>query len=208
MSVRYAELQATSNFSFLRGASHAEELMLTAEALGLEALGVCDRNTLAGVVRPWTARKAHDLKVRPLTGCRLDFEDGRPSVLVYPSDREAYGRLTRLLTVGQRRGDKGECHLGWRDFLDHAEGQLVLIVPPERLDEAFEADLARMAGDMRGAVWLAAHRAYAAQDLKRLARLDALAREHRAPMVATGDVLYHGPERRPLQDVMTCIREG
>jgi len=205
---RYAELQATSNFSFLRGASHAEELMLTAEALGLDAFGVCDRNTLAGVVRPWTARKDHGLKVRALTGCRLDFMDGRPSLLVYPSDREAYGRLTRLLTLGQRRGEKGECHLGFRDFLEFAEGQLCLIVPPERVDEAFEADLAHMAGELRGSVWLAAHRAYAAQDLKRLARLDALAREYCAPMVATGDVLYHAPERRPLQDVMTCIREG
>jgi error-prone DNA polymerase len=205
---RYAELQATSNFSFLRGASHAEELMLTAEAFGLTALGVCDRNTLAGVVRPWTARKDHHLKVRALTGCRIDFMDGRPSLLVYPSDRDAYGRLTRLLTLGQQRGEKGECHLGFRDFLDQAEGQLCLVVPPEKIDEAFEADLAQMTGALRGSVWLAAHRAYAAQDVKRLARIETLARAYSAPMVATGDVLYHAPERRPLQDVMTCIREG
>jgi error-prone DNA polymerase len=202
----YAELQATTNFSFLRGASHAQELMLTGQALGLTAVGVTDRNTLAGVVRAWTAAK--DLQIRALTGCRLDFLDGTPSLLCYPSDREAFARLTRLLTVGQRRAEKGECHLSWKDFLDHAEGQLALIVPPAQLDEAFEADLARMAGDLRGRVWLAASRAYAAQDLKRLARLADLARDARAPMVATNDVLYHGPERRPLQDVMTCIREG
>ncbi|PHY12800.1 error-prone DNA polymerase, partial [Caulobacter sp. B11] len=205
MTRAYAELQATSNFSFLRGASQASELMLTAEAYGLKAVGVVDRNSLAGVVRAWTAAKA--LKVRALTGCRLDFEDGTPSLICYPTDREAFGRLTRLLTVGQRRAKKGECHLFWKDFLEHAEGQLGLVVPPERLDAAFETDLTRMAGDLRGRVWLAASRPYAAQDLKRLAHLAQLARDARAPMVATNDVLYHAPERRPLQDVLTCIRE-
>jgi len=201
----YAELQTTSNFSFLHGASHARELMLTAEGLGLAAVGIVDRNTLAGVVRGWAAAQA--LKVRALTGCRLDFADGSPSLLCYPSDREAFGRLTRLLTVGQRRAGKGQCQLAWSDFLDHAEGQLALIVPPARLDEAFVRDLNRMAGDLRGRVWLAASRAYAARDLQRLARLEALAQASGAPMVATNDVLYHGPERRPLQDVMTCVRE-
>ncbi|KQY29246.1 DNA polymerase [Caulobacter sp. Root487D2Y] len=207
----YAELQATTNFSFLRGASHAQELMLTGQALGLSAVGVTDRNSLAGVVRAWTAAKElkkQGLAIRALTGCRLDFMDGAPSLLCYPSDREAFARLTRLLTVGQRRAEKGECHLFWKDFLEHADGQLALIVPPAKLDGAFETDLTRIAGELRGRVWLAASRAYAAQDLKRLSRLAELARDARAPMVATNDVLYHGPERRPLQDVMTCIREG
>jgi error-prone DNA polymerase len=99
MTHRYAELQTTTNFSFLRGASQAWELMETAEGLGLAAVGVADRNTLAGVVRAWTAAKT--LKVRALTGCRLDFADGTPSLLCYPSDREAFARLTRLLTVGR-----------------------------------------------------------------------------------------------------------
>ncbi len=201
----YAELQTTTNFSFLHGASRAEELMLTAEALGLSAVGVVDRNSLAGVVRAWTAAKK--LKVRALAGCRLDFADGAPSLLCYPSDREAFARLTRLLTLGQRRAGKGECILSWADFAAHAEGQLVLVVPPEKLDAAFEADLQRIAAALKGRVWLAASRAYAAQDLKRLARLDALGEAAGAPMVATNDVLYHGPERRPLQDVITCVRE-
>ncbi|ALL14535.1 error-prone DNA polymerase [Caulobacter henricii] len=205
MTPAYAELQVTSNFSFLRGASHARELMPTAQGLGLAAVGIVDRNTLSGVVRAWTAAKA--LQVRALTGCRLDFADGTPSLLCYPSDREAFARLTRLLTVGQRRAGKGECELHWEDFLQHAEGQLALIVPPARLDESFTRDLTRMAGELRGRVWLAASRAYAARDLQRLARLETLARESGAPMVATNDVLYHGPERRPLQDVMTCVRE-
>lgn len=201
----YAELQTTTNFSFLRGASHAEELMIAAEALGLAAVGVTDRNTLAGVVRAWTAAKK--FKVRALAGCRLDFADGRPSLLCYPSDREAFARLTRLLSLGQQRAGKGECVLSWADFLGHAEGQLVLVVPPDKLDAAFEADLHRIAAALKGRAWLAASRAYAARDLKRLAWLDALGQAAGAPMVATNDVLYHGPERRPLQDVVTCVRE-
>jgi error-prone DNA polymerase len=207
---RYAELQAASNFSFLRGASHPQELLIGAEALGLEAIGLCDRNSLAGVVRAWRAKTdlaAGGAKIRDLTGCRLDFIDGTPSLLVYPSDREAYGRLTRLLTVGQRQAKKGECHLRWTDFLGHAEGQLVLVVPPDRLDAAFETDLRRIAGALSGSVWLAAARRYGARDLQRLSRLAGLAQAAGAPMVATNDVLYHGPERRPLQDVLTCIRE-
>ncbi|WP_334163390.1 error-prone DNA polymerase [Phenylobacterium sp.] len=206
---RYAELQAATNFSFLRGASHPHELVVGAAALGMEAVGVCDRNTLAGVVRAWSAMQ--DLReagsrIRALTGCRLDFVDGSPSLLVYPSDREAYGRLSRLLTLGQRRAEKGECRLHWTDFVDHAEDQLVLVVPPERLDARFEADLKRIGGELPD-VWLAAARRYGARDLPRLSHLAALAQDAGAPMVATNDVLYHGPERRPLQDVLTCIRE-
>jgi len=203
--MRYVELQTTSNFSFLRGASHPHELVQTAKGLDHPAIGITDRNTLAGVVRAW--RRAGELDFRTLSGCRLDFMDGTPSVLVYPADREAWGRLTRLLTVGQRRAPKGECHLTWTDLLQHAEGQLMLAVPPAQPDEGFEAKLRDLAGDFRGQVWLAAARPYGAQDQKRIAALDALARRTGAPMVATNDVLYHGPERRPLQDVLTCIRE-
>lgn len=203
---RYVELQATSNYSFLRGASHPGELATTAHALGLEALGVTDRNSLAGVVRAWAA--ARDIGARSLTGCRLDFIDGTPSLLCYPADREAYGRLTRLLSVGQSGAEKGACDLLLEDFLAHAEGQLCLIVPPDRLDAAFETRAAALAGELAGRVWLAASRLYGAQDGKRLHRLAALAERIGAPMVATGDVLYHAPERRPLQDILTCIREG
>jgi error-prone DNA polymerase len=208
MSPAYAELQTTTNFSFLRGGSHAWELMETAEALGIAAVGVVDRNTLAGVVRPWTFAKENQLNVRSLTGCRLDFVDGTPSLLCYPTNREAFGRLTRLLTAGQLRADKGECELGWEDFLEYSDGQLGLIVPPAVLDDRFEADLARMADDLHGRVWLAASRPYAARDLQRLTHLEMLSRDTRAPMVATNDVLYHAAARRPLQDVMSCVREG
>ncbi|MEW6017057.1 MAG: error-prone DNA polymerase, partial [Pseudomonadota bacterium] len=201
----YAELMAATNFSFLRGASHPWELAATAEALGISALGICDRNSLAGVVRAWSAAK--DLKLRMLTGCRLDFADGTPSLLCYPRDRDAYGRLTRLLTLGQRRAKKGGCELAYGDFADHAQGQVILAVPPPRLDGAFERDLARVCGDFPGRVWLAAARGYGARDLPRLSDLAMLAERHGAPMVAVNDVLYHAPERRPLQDVLTCIAE-
>ena len=204
-AVSYAELQTTSSYSFLRGASHPGELVLTAKALGLAAIGIADRNTLAGVVRAWS--KGREIGQRVLPGCRLAFVDGTPEVLCYPSDREAWGRLTRLLTVGQRRGRKGECLLTRGDLLAHGDGQLILVVPPRRLDGAFAADLAELAGAFSGRAWLAAARPYGARDLIRLAALDALAERTGAPMIAVNDVLYHGPERRPLQDILTCIRE-
>lgn len=208
---RYAELQTTTNFSFLRGASHPSELVAGAGLLGMQAIGITDRNSLAGVVRAWRQMKKMEktpYPVRVLTGCRLDFADGTPSLLCYPSDREAYGRLTRLLTVGQLRSQKGECELHWSDFVDHSEGQLVLVVPPGRLDENFETRLRQISSDLQGSVWLAASRSYGSRDLHRLSRLAALAQTSGAPMVATNDILYHGPERRSLQDVLTCIREN
>ncbi len=202
----YAELQTTTNYDFLRGASHPGELVLAAKALGHAAIGIADRNTLAGVVRAWSQGKA--IGQRVLAGARLVFADGTPEVICYPIDREAWGRLTRLLTVGQRRSRKGECHLLAQDLSAHAEGQLMLVVPPERLESPFESRLRDLARDHPGQVWLLASRGYGARDLKRLARLNALAQRCGAPMVAGNDVLYHGPERRALQDVLTCVREG
>ncbi|MDQ2861111.1 MAG: error-prone DNA polymerase [Pseudomonadota bacterium] len=202
----YAELQTTTNYGFLRGASHPEELVITAKALGLAAIGIADRNTVAGVVRAWA--KGREIGQRVLSGARLDFADETPSVLCYPTDREAWGRLTRLLTLGQRRAKKGACHLTASDLIEHGEGQLILAIPPVSLDDAFETALKGLVGECRGRVWLAATRPYGAQDLKRLARLDSLGSRAGAPMIAVNDVLYHAPERRPLQDILTCIREG
>jgi error-prone DNA polymerase len=202
----YAELQASSNFSFLRGASHPWELVVTAKALGLTAIGIADRNTLAGVVRAWA--KGREIGQKVVVGARLDFADETPSLLCYPCDRAAWGRLTRLLTVGQRRAPKGQCQLAGSDLVDHGEGQLLLVVPPVELDRDFETQLGRLAGEFSGRLWLIGNRAYGAEDLKRLHRLDALGRRAGAPLIAANDVLYHGPERRMLQDVITCIREG
>ncbi len=125
---RYAELQVTSHFSFLRGASSAEELFATAALMGIEALGIVDRNSLAGIVRAWEAAKATGIKL--LIGCRLDLACGA-SILLYPTDRPAYSRLCRLLTLGKGRAGKGKCHIEWSDLPHYAEGQIAILVPDE-----------------------------------------------------------------------------
>ena len=213
--VAYAELQAVSNFSFLRGASHAEELVERAADLGLAAIGIADRNTLAGAVRAHVAAKAAGLRL--LTGARLDLACGF-SLLCYPRDRAAYGRLCRLLTLGQRRAAKGGCVLHMDDMMAHAEGQVLIALPPDRLDEKggegggkgddepFEAALAALRRRHEGPLYLAAHMLYRGDDVSRLNRLAALAERHEVPLVATNDVHYHTRKRRPLQDVLTAIR--
>ncbi|MCA6256975.1 MAG: PHP domain-containing protein, partial [Phenylobacterium sp.] len=208
---RYAELAAASNFSFLRAASHPEELVTTAAALGLEALGIADRNSVAGVVRAWGAGRRVGGSLKVLAGARLVFADGTPDLICYPSDRAAWGRLTRLLTLGKRRAPKGGCDLSLGDFLDHAEGQLGVVLPPAP-GEAGGADFPRRLQDLararRGWLWLGGVRRYGPRDLQELARLETLGAAAGAPLVAVGEVLYHDARRRPLQDVLTCIREG
>jgi len=211
-SVRYAELQVASAFSFLRGASSPEELAATASVLGLSAIGITDLNSVAGVVRMWDAAK--EVGVRLVVGARLSFRDDTPDLLCYPRDRAAWGRLTRLLTVGKGRvphGDTSEaakatnrCFLHYADLLEHGEGQILLAVAPDRLDDSFRTNLQRLAADFRGWAFLAANRRYRGDDARRLRAMAELP----LPMVATNDVLYHLPDRRPLQDVMTCIRLG
>ncbi len=211
-NIAYAELQAVSNFSFLRGASHADELVECAAALGLAAIGIADRNTLAGAVRAHVAAKAAGLRL--LTGARLDLACGL-SLLCYPRDRAAYGRLCRLLTLGQRRTTKGDCVLHLDDVTAHAEGQVLIALPPERLDEEagerggepFEPALAALRRRHAGPLYLAAHMLYRGDDASRLNRLATLAERQEVPLVATNDVHYHTRERRPLQDVLTAIRE-
>src|SRR5438876_5933224 len=200
---RYAELQVTTNFSFLRGAAHPDELVLTAAALGHQAIAITDRNSLAGVVRAHHAAK--EVGLRLVIGCRLDLRDGT-SLLAFPEDRAAYGRLTRLLTSGKRRAPKGECHLDYADVVAHGEGQIIVALPSEAVDMADFT--ARIAADFEGCAYLAAHYLYRGDDAQRLARLSAIGETTGLPLVATNDVLYHLPERRPLQDVLTCIREG
>ena len=198
----FAELQIATPFSFLHGASHAEELVQTAVDLGITAIGIADLNTVAGVVRAHQAARKANLRMLP--GARLMFRDGMPDLLCYPTDRTAWGRLTRLLTVGKNRARKGDCNLDYADFLAHGEGQSVLVVPPSHLTTAFRATIPRLAKDFRGRIWLAASRRYRDDDLQHLRALAELP----LPMAATNDVLYHAPERRALQDVLTCIRLG
>ncbi len=200
----YAELQVTSNFSFLRGGSHPDELAITAAALGLSAIAITDRNSLAGVVRAHVGAKSAGIRL--LVGARLDLQDG-PSLLCFPSDRAAYGRLSRLLTVGRRRAPKGECRLSLDDVLSYDRGQIFVILAPPEPDEAFAELLEKLGRDWPGCCYLAGHYLYSGDDRRRLARLAALAEATAMPLVATNDVHYHGPGRRPLQDVLCCIRE-
>ena len=212
----YAELDARSNFSFLEGGSHPAELVEQAKALGLIAIGVADRNSLAGVVRAHAAAKTVGLRL--LVGCRLVFNDGA-ALIVYPRDRAAYGRLCRLLSIGKSgvegwttdadepRIPKGECWLDFDQAVALGEGMVALVPAPVSLDDAFEARLKAWREAWPAALYLAAAPAHRGDDRARLERLAGIAQRTGAPMVASNAVLYHHYERRPLQDVLTCIRE-
>ncbi|QIR86591.1 error-prone DNA polymerase [Paracoccus sp. AK26] len=199
---RYAELQVTSPFSFLRGASSAEELFATAAMMGIEALAVTDRNTLAGIVRAWEAAKATD--VRLVVGCRLDLACGM-ALLVYPMDRVGYGRLCRLLTLGKSRAGKGKCHLEWSDVAEHAEG-LIAVLVPDMADDTGALRLRRLRDVFGDRAYLALTLRRRPNDQLRLHELSIMAAQLRVPTVVTNDVLYHEPSRRILQDVVTAIR--
>jgi error-prone DNA polymerase len=199
---RYAELQVTSHYSFLRGASSCEELFFQAAVLGIEALGVVDRNSLAGIVRAHEAARA--ASVRLVVGCRLDLADGM-SVLVYPTDRSAYGRLCRLLSLGKKRGGKGQCHLEWPDLAAYGEGLLAVLVPGDA-DETTGLHLRRLREVFGDRAYLALTLRRRPNDQLRLHELSNQAARMGVATVVTNDVLFHAPDRRLLQDVVTCIR--
>ncbi len=206
--MKYVELQATTNYTFLRGASHPDEMVERAGALGHRACAIADRNTLAGIVRAHVAAKEIGLPL--VVGSALVLEEPAGlTILVYPTDRAAYGRLCRLLTVGKRRAEKGECRLTLHDVLEHQGGLLGVVVPPRVLDERFVeivAGLRAAFDDDR--LSLAARRAYAPDDEDRLRQVSMLSEHARVPLVAVNDAHYHEPSRRALQDVLTCVREG
>jgi error-prone DNA polymerase len=212
MTINYAEIGITTNFSFLRGGSHPQAYVHQAAILGLPAIGIADHNTLAGVVRAYKELENPEIKHKPrlLIGSRIVFIDGTPDILVYPRDRDAYGRLCQLLTQG-KRGEgtlKGECHLTFGDLLEFAEGQLLVLALPHRFEEIKAREvLERLRGSRADGVWLAASLLYRGDDRRRLARLKRIADQAGVPLLATNEVLYHDPSRRPLQDVLTCIRE-
>jgi error-prone DNA polymerase len=201
---RYAELQVTSHFSFLRGASSCEELFATAAALGIEALGIIDRNSLAGVVRAHEAAKA--TRVRLVVGCRLDLIDDT-SVLVYPTNRPAYARLCRLLSLGKKRAGKGKCDLAWADLVAYGEGLLAVLVP-DTADEDCALRLRRLREAFGDRTYMALSLRRRPNDQLRLFELSNLATLMRVGAVVTNDVLFHEPGRRILQDVVTCIRHN
>jgi error-prone DNA polymerase len=261
----YAELAVTTNFSFLRGASHPRDFILQAAALGLTGIGIADRNSVAGVVRAYSALEEWEEHIKNenekngivlptvklAVGARLVFADGTPDILAYPQNRTAWGRLTRLITVGKSRGEKAECILFIDDLVEHIAGLNLIVMPltsprlrgevdppkggsgegdfprarpiespphparsvaarhplPASGERALERVLTRLTAAAPRHVWLAAGMLYRGDDNRRLGRLAAIAESTRVPLIAVNDVLYHAPERRPLQDVMSCIRE-
>jgi error-prone DNA polymerase len=205
-SPRYAELRCKTNFSFLCGASHPDELVMQAAALGYDALAITDQNTLAGIVRAHMAAKAEGLKL--LFGSEVTVEDA-PAVLLYAPDRQAYGRLARLITRGRRAAEKGSCLIHFSDVAEHAEGLLAAVIPSRSTPAADELDrLSRYREVFIDRCYLAASLHHGPHDDAELERLATLARQLRMPLVAAYDVHYHDPNRRPLQDVLTAIRLG
>ncbi|MFZ0526474.1 MAG: error-prone DNA polymerase [Xanthobacteraceae bacterium] len=233
----YAELAITTNFSFLRGASHPQEMVARADELGLTAIGIADRNSFAGVVRAYDEARKRDIKL--LVGTRLVTGDGF-EVLAYPTDRAAYGRLCRLITAGNLKAKKGECELTFEQILSAGEGQIFIALPPNfdrhpevpaeggprrmhgprchpsRLatlapqgdgNESFTSRLATLARAAPGRTFLAGAHYHRGDEPRRLGLLAELGSRLGAPLVAVNDVIYHAPERRSLADMLTCVRK-
>jgi len=229
----FIELGLVSCFSFLRGASDAVDLVMTARALGYDAIGIADANSLAGIVRVHS--EAATLKLRPVIGARIETVEGL-TFLAYPRDRPAYGRLCQLLSAGRMSTLKGEwqekgvCEISLSMLAERCEGVQLILLPPEGLEARFTIpdwasnvvalDGSERRGTVTGALGdilphlaaglpslkhLAASYLYRGDDIARIDRLDALARANGLGLLATNDVHYHAPERRPLQDVMTAI---
>lgn len=208
--MQYTELQITSNFSFLRGASHPEEMIEQAAALGYTAIAITDRNSLAGIVRAHAAAKKNGIRLVP--ACRLDLVDGL-SLLAYPTTITAYSQLCNLLTIGNRRAEKGDCLLYKADVYQFAKGLKFIVIPPAQLNERFEFDasfsvaLKEYREIFTTDLYIAATNRYSGSDAQHICQLTKLATQLEIPLVATNDVHYHIPMRRQLQDILTCIRE-
>ncbi len=200
----FAELGVTTNFSFLHGGSHPAEYVAAADELGLCAVGIADRNSMAGVVRAHVEARKRGFRL--LVGARLVLQDGF-EVITYPQDRMAYGRLTKLLTTGNRRAPKGECHLHFDDLAMLEDGQFFIVMPPDSLENDFEEQLSRFGKLFCKHIYLALTPGHRGNDLARFEALAELANRYKTPLVATNDALYHIANRRPLQDVLICIRE-
>ena len=206
----YAELQVTSNFTFLRGGSHPEEIVEQAAVLGYKAVAITDRNTLAGIVRAHVAARGKNTRFIP--ACRLDLLDG-PSLLAYPTSKSAYANLSALLTEGNLRAEKGDCHLYRADVYKYAEGIKFIVLPPASLNTDFDFEpefiqaLEEYKEALGSSLYLAATFGYNGDDNKKMFRLSQLEARLGILLVATNNVHYHASDRRELQDVLTCIRE-
>jgi error-prone DNA polymerase len=206
----YTELQTTTNFTFLRGASHPEEIVNQAAAYNYSAIAITDRNTLAGIVRGHAAAKKSNIKFIP--ACRLDLLNG-PSLLAFPTEITVYSSLSNLLTVGNLRTEKGKCDLYKSDVYEYAKEMKLAALPPTTLNETFDFDnsFKKDIEEYREAfgdnLYIASSRMYNGDDAKQLYRITQISKQFSVPMVATNDVHYHHYSRRELQDVVTCVRE-
>jgi error-prone DNA polymerase len=205
--VPYVELHCKTNFSFLEGASHPDELVNQATLLGYAGLAITDRNSVAGVVRAHVAAKQAGLKL--IIGSEVTLADAGP-VLLWAMNRHGYGRLCRLLTRGRRLAPKGECHLTFADVAENADGLLIGVLPPPAGGAGCDRDFARELPRWREVF---SDRMYAVAELhrgpcdeRRLDRWQRAAQAVRVPLVAAGDVHYHDANRRYLQDVLTAVR--
>ncbi len=199
----YAELRCRTNFSFLEGASHADELVTRAAELGYRALAVTDLDSLAGIVRAHVAAKLVGLKL--LVGSELRLSDA-PATVVWTTDRTSYAQLCKLLTLGRRRAEKGNCFLEWKDLAEHSEGLLVGVAPVNPNCSAAVLTKYREAFQDRGYLLAGLHRH--GDDDARLSAFAQLSKDTGLPLVAAGDVYYHSARRQPLHDVLTAIRHG
>ncbi|RWK54306.1 error-prone DNA polymerase [Mesorhizobium sp.] len=204
--VAYAEFGIQSNFSFLRGASKPEELVVAAKFLGFSSIGLADRNTVAGVVRAWQQARVEGLSYHP--GCRLAFCDGTPDVLAYPQDRKGWGHLCRMLTQANMRDDSEKgAPLLYRDDLFEWGDLMSLAILPDLSTPAEDLRLISRLKDRFGKnLRLAVSPDYHGNDRYRIEQAAAMAEASGIPLMATNDVLYHTSERRRLQDVLTAIR--
>ncbi len=208
--MNYIELQITTNFSFLRGASHPEELVEQAAALGYSEIAITDRNSFAGIVRAHAAAKKNGIRI--IVGCRLDLLDGI-SLLAFPTNVSAYSQMCNLLTLGNRRAEKGDCHLNKADVYAYAKDIKFIVLSPAALNNYFDFDpsFSNTLNEYRevfgDSLYIAASRRYNGDDSKYLHRLAHLSSQLQVSLVATNDVCYHEPGRRQLQDIVTCIRE-
>lgn len=205
----FAELVAATNYSFLRGASHPADMVAEALALGMKGIGIADRNSVAGVVRAWAFLKEQQVKqpemvknFRLVVGARLVFADGTPDIVAYPVNRQGWGRLTRLLSTGNLRAQKGDCILHLEDLLDHCDDLLLVAM------EGNEELLRTLKSKRSKSVWLAATMPQSGADARRLAELQRVSAATGVPLLATNDALYATKKQRPLHDIITCIREG
>ena len=209
----YVEFAAQSNFSFLRGASKPEELVLTAHLLGHAGIGIADRNTVAGVVRGWSQSMNLEgdgearVSLPYYPGCRLSFSDGAPDILAYPRDRQGWGHLCRLLTAANAAGEKGDPDVTLDMLMEWGDRMSLVIMPDLGASAAERLALLRRLKDRFGkAVRVACHASYEGNDRFDLDQAAELAQAVSLPLMAVGDVLYHTPERRQLADILTAIR--